>query len=157
ARGYVLKSEVATRLIGAIEDVLEKRCPNDISSGQERLPAAEVRDVGQPTECAMKTVRDNGSSGRSSKDSQNSGETVHWQAAPPADAAQITVASNPRSEEMSRGVDTSQTPLQLSQAETTAAQAIVEAQAKILDLANDAIFIRSVHGRLTYWNAGAER
>ena len=30
-------------------------------------------------------------------------------------------------------------------------------QAKLLDLANDAIFVRSADGRITYWNEGAER
>ena len=30
-------------------------------------------------------------------------------------------------------------------------------QAKLLDLANDAIFVRSADGGITYWNEGAER
>jgi PAS domain S-box-containing protein len=30
-------------------------------------------------------------------------------------------------------------------------------QADLLDLANDAIFVRSADGRITYWNKGAER
>src|SRR6202008_4184567 len=30
-------------------------------------------------------------------------------------------------------------------------------QAKLLDLANDAILVRTADGRITYWNEGAER
>ena len=41
--------------------------------------------------------------------------------------------------------------------ERKAAEEIVKAQAKLLDAANDAIFVRSSHDTITYWNKGAER
>ena len=37
------------------------------------------------------------------------------------------------------------------------AQEVVRAQAELLDAANDAIFVRSPHAKITFWNKGAER
>jgi PAS domain S-box-containing protein len=42
-------------------------------------------------------------------------------------------------------------------ASPTGHEAIIRAQAKLLDLANDAMFIRSTDHRITYWSSGAER
>jgi PAS domain S-box-containing protein len=41
--------------------------------------------------------------------------------------------------------------------ERRAAEEVVRAQAELLDAANDAIFVRSTHATITYWNKGAER
>jgi PAS domain S-box-containing protein len=41
--------------------------------------------------------------------------------------------------------------------ERNAQERTIAAQAALLDLANDAVFVRDLDGRISYWNAGAER
>ena len=41
--------------------------------------------------------------------------------------------------------------------ERNAREKIIAGQAALLELAHDAIFVRDLHGQITYWNAGAEQ